>query len=356
MKKSKIIACLASAVMLLSAIPISAQSPVFPEEDRLTPGTLTDEQVQVIRQQQENSRNEIMPDDFFEWLYGPLYAWGGDNAEAWAMRPQAVTPTPTDISKFLDYATIIENADELLDWCNRLGAEYTFDDFYDNSKPKPAPFEEFSESDIITIRNSFEYEHNAYMPDEWFTDRSQGIKSFARRFKVPKEYAEELGELRDENGRAYVYIEDYEYIDDEGYITGKINAPNSYRLNLKAEYLLSLDKGIILNDTYGYGGDDLGIFPTIEEIGEYLTPAEVAENADIIQEHLGESFNSWMMLGNMDNDDSLTVNDIVYYSRQLVTQKPLNSVEFYQADIYQDYKIDVLDIVTCVHKIFDNEQ
>jgi hypothetical protein len=142
-------------------------------------------------------------------------------------------------------------------------------------------------------------------------------------------------------------------------------------LNVEEDSVLSLFPDEFFLEVYGEGysywntdaNGTLGVIrlpiyiePTKEQLEKYLTYDQIKENIDEIRGwliNLEEPYE----LGDMDNDASVTINDIVYYFRLFANpQTKLTSLQFYQADIYQDGKINVVDAVVCVNKVIGKEE
>jgi hypothetical protein len=90
---------------------------------------------------------------------------------------------------------------------------------------------------------------------------------------------------------------------------------------------------------------------TLETLSDIMTAEQIAEHAD----EIAEVFD--IPQGDMDGDTETTINDVVSYFRLFANpQTKLTSLQFYQADIFQDGKVNVIDAVVCVNKILGIEE
>jgi hypothetical protein len=203
------------------------------------------------------------------------------------------------------------------------------------------------------IRELIEESFNAFMPDIWFFERGHVYfeKYLAIQFVDGYEYNsndfEGLGiiEVTDDFG---LYIDRYsKSIQNDNVKCVVFDSYDSIQENIT-----TIENNDNIVGILGGGGIValmVESFPIEEDIAEYLTPAEIQENAEIIEKELAITVN-----GDLDGDYETTMTDTVLYLKQIATQKPLNSVEFYRADMHQDGKVDVVDLVTCVYKILEN--
>jgi hypothetical protein len=97
---------------------------------------------------------------------------------------------------------------------------------------------------------------------------------------------------------------------------------------------------------------ELGVLLDLKDYEEYLTYDDIVANIDKIlaNETMLDRFGK----GDFDGDTITSVNDTVMYLKAIQNpQIDLTSVEFYRADIHQDGKVDVVDLVVCVNKILE---
>jgi hypothetical protein len=205
----------------------------------------------------------------------------------------------------------------------------------------------YDKYELACIRSFKENEFNKYFPDEYFGDH------YGKYFDEGFEIEWELGIMP---------AEGYEFNLDDFSDLGvtSVIEPDQwtepaglYRLFCE-NYSKSMQIAEILNqDAYSdkveqvYAGMSRviliegSILPTREEMKKY-------------EPYLQETYGiTW---GDMDEDDTVTINDIVRYFRLFSNpQTKLEPIQFYQADLYQDGKVNVLDVLLCIDKVIGKD-
>jgi hypothetical protein len=208
--------------------------------------------------------------------------------------------------------------------------------------------ENLSPLQIQLIRNAHENVDNYFMPDSWFIDKTD--RNFSDTVLIYFVDGYELN-LEDFSSINYKEIKPAPEYDEEYSENSFSMSFNSFD-DLYNSYNALSEISVIDNIDGLWSFNEPHYAPTSADLEEYGT-------VEVSQEYKNHVFGKFGVTndGDIDEDDEITINDVVSYFRFFANpQTKLGTIKFYQADIYQDGKVDVIDAVVCVNKILGIEE